>query len=55
MLNKPPVGKTTSKKTAKTPAGGGNRYNQTAISKGFIAVTPRTGHKQKANIKPIKN
>jgi hypothetical protein len=41
-----------SKTTAKTPAGGGNRYTQAAIGKGFVAIPPREGHTQRKNVKP---
>lgn len=39
-----------SKKTEKGAHGGGNKYTQSSIGKGFIAIPPITGHTQKQNI-----
>jgi hypothetical protein len=42
---------TKSKTTKKTASGGGHKMDQMKLGKGFIAVPPRTGHKQKSNVK----
>ena len=42
-------------KTDKGPHGGGNKYIQQTVSKGFIAVPPIKGHTQKQNINKSKS
>lgn len=45
-------GNTKSATTNKGPHGGGNKYDQMKIGKGFISHNPIAGHKQKSNVKP---
>lgn len=44
------MGKVESKKTEKGPHGGGHKYNQAVIGKGFLQHKPITGHTQEKNI-----
>ena len=45
----------TAKKSEKGPHGGGNKYTESILGKGFIAIPPITGHKQQQNINKTKN
>jgi hypothetical protein len=55
MADKVPGVPASKKKTAKVPASaaspGGTPYHQAKLGKGFIAVPPKSGHKQRGNIK----
>ena len=44
----------TAAKTQKGPHGGGNKFTEQTLGKGFIAVTPIKGHTQKQNINKPK-
>lgn len=44
-------GKVTAEKSTKDAHGGGNKYNQMRMGKGFVAIPPIAGHKQKSNVK----
>jgi hypothetical protein len=45
---KPPG--TTAQKTDKGPHGGGTKFVEQSLGKGFIAIPPIKGHSQKQNI-----
>lgn len=44
----------TARKTEKGPHGGGNKFVEQSLGKGFIAVPPIKGHTQKQNINKPK-